>query len=95
MLDTKSGAALAAPALFGEPNNMLTPPKQITVQAIRAYTVGGKTVKVGAIATYDRALASELIANGKAVAHTAAPEAAPQPETGKSAKADKGDRHVK
>lgn len=48
---------------------MLNPPKQITVKAVRQYVANGKAVKPGTIVTYDRALASELIANGKAEAH--------------------------
>lgn len=48
---------------------MLTQPKQITVKAVRAFMVDGRTVKIGSFATYGATLAAELISSGKAVAH--------------------------
>ncbi len=63
---------------------MLTPPKQITVKAVREYRIGGDTVPIGKVNTYDRVLAAELIANGKAVAHTPA-ATAPAPKDAETA----------
>ncbi len=57
---------------------MFTPPKQITIRAVRAFNVAGEIVKPDAVKSYDRAFAKELISNGKAV-EVATPE--PQVET--------------
>lgn len=74
---------------------MLTLPKQITVKATRAFTIGGRLVKIGEIATYERTLAAELISNGKAVEITAPEKSEPEIKTDKSAKAEKGDKHAR
>lgn len=59
---------------------MQTQPKQITVKVTRAFLLGGKVVKPGTVATYDRAFAAELITNQKAVAHDG--DAKPRPDAG-------------
>lgn len=56
-------------------------PKQITVKVTRAFMLSGKVVKLGTIATYDRAFAAELITNQKAVAHNGNPAAETETET--------------